>query len=41
MVVENAKILSKWSKANPEYEISYSEVYKIIELLNKLKPMES
>lgn len=39
--VENAKILSELSKADPESEISYSEVYKVIELLNKLKPMES
>jgi hypothetical protein len=35
--VENAKTLSELSKANPEYEVSYSEVYKIIELLNILK----
>ena len=39
--VENGKILSKLSRENPESEISYSEVYKVIELLNKLKPMDS
>jgi hypothetical protein len=39
--VENAKILSELRKDNPEDAISYSEIYKVIELLNNLKPMES
>jgi hypothetical protein len=39
--VENGKILSKLRKDNPEDEISYSEIYKVIELLNNLKPLES
>ena len=34
--VRNGKLLSDLSKANPEDEICYSEVYKIVELLNSL-----
>jgi hypothetical protein len=39
--VENAKILSRLSLLNPKDEISYSEVYKIIELLKELETMKS
>lgn len=34
--VKNGKLLSELSKANPDDEICYSEVYKVIELLGTL-----
>lgn len=34
--VRNGKLLSELSKANPDDEICYSEVYKVIELINDL-----
>jgi len=39
--LENSKKLFELSKANPEDEASYSEVYKVINLLNDLEPMKS
>lgn len=38
--IENAKKLSDLSKLNPDDEIAYSEIYKVVELLNKLNNME-
>lgn len=34
--VKNGKLLSELSKANPNDEICYSEVYKVINLLNSM-----
>ena len=39
--MKNSEILSERSKANPEDEVSYSEIYKVIKLLNDLEPMKS
>lgn len=39
--LENSEKLCELSKASPEDETSYSEVYKIIRLLNDLEPMKS
>jgi len=37
--MENSEKLCELSKANPEDEVSYSEVYKLIKLLNELEPV--
>lgn len=37
--MQNAEKLCKKSKENPEDEISYSEIYKVINLINELQPM--
>jgi len=39
--MENSEKLSELSKANPDDEVSYSEIYKVIKLLNDLEPMKS
>lgn len=41
LALENSKKLYELSKTNPEEEASYSEVYKVINLLNDLEPMKS
>lgn len=37
--MQNAEQLCEKSKENPEDEISYSEIYKVINLINELQPM--
>lgn len=39
--IENAEKLSLLKKENSESEVSFSEIYKVIQLLNELKPMKS
>lgn len=36
LAVQNGKILSELSKSNPDDEICYSEVYKVIEIINQM-----
>lgn len=38
--MQHAEKLCEKSKENPEDEISYSEIYKVINLINELQPME-
>ena len=37
--MQNAEKLCEKSRENPENEISYSEIYKVINLINELQPM--
>ncbi|MBP1676078.1 MAG: hypothetical protein H6Q20_637 [Bacteroidetes bacterium] len=37
--MQNAEQLCEKNKENPEDEISYSEIYKVINLINELQPM--
>jgi len=39
--MQHAEQLCKFNEAHPENEVPYSEMYKIIQLLNELEPMES
>jgi hypothetical protein len=39
--MKNSEKLCELSKANPEDESSYSEIYKVIKLLDDLEPMKS
>jgi hypothetical protein len=39
--MKNAEKLCELSKSNPEDEISYSEIHKVMRLLNNLEPMKS
>ena len=39
LAIENPEKLCELSKANPEDEASYSEIYQLIKLLNELEPV--
>lgn len=41
VAMKNAEKLCRLSQENPEDQISYSEIYKVIKLLNELMPMKS